>query len=730
MNIGFLIKHELSQFLRNWILFVSIFLCNLIGCFIIWYAPGNIIESGYASMNLLFSVYYWLLLIFIPTISMGKISDEKSSGLLELIISKPIKTRTLIIAKWIATFIVTLATILLTIPYCVSISKLGNLDWGITISGYVGLLLHSTLIISISLFSSARSKNSFNAIFYTWILLFIILAIPSTLLQLNLKSSWEIITLRFTLNEYFRIMSQGMMYVHGTVLYIVISLIFIILTNHTLSTNNTGIGGKIRHYLEIFILLTLISVSYFSPYRIDFSLSNKFSLSPITIETLKSNTTPIIVNVYYSDNIPEESMRYSRDLYMLLRAYRSESNAQFIIKTNKINSKEVATIATIQGILPLISNDNNTDSPEEIFFGATIEIGNNKTVINNITPNTPIEYEITRTIHQNIIDTKPIIGFSFGHNETPINQISKFIEEVGKVAHIRMVNINREDSLNSFDALCIIGPQNEFSINEIEKIEGYLNGGGRLFIALRHAIGRINDIKGTSWFTNNRTGLEEMLEYMGMKINYDFIIDNNCSTLAIEQNSLRNNQRNIKFPYFPIITQFKNHTITNGLNSIMLPFASSISQVKTPTTYVYRHLATTSSISGVQTSPIAYNVLTKWKLSDFQESHRHVAGILTNDATNGAVIAIANASFINDDIASMVGNDNINFAVNSVEWLSDNTGLIQLRNKYTTFPTLNKSREATTKWIKTYNTIIPLAIILLLFGLAYIKYHPKRLFTQ
>ena len=194
MNIGFLIKHELSQFLRNWILFVSIFLCNLIGCFIIWYAPGNIIESGYASMNLLFSVYYWLLLIFIPTVSMGKISDEKSSGILELIISKPIKTRTIIIAKWIATFIVTLITILLTIPYCISISRLGNLDWGITLSGYIGLILHSSLIISISLFTSARSTNSFNALFYTWILLFIILGIPSTLLQLDLRGSSEIIT--------------------------------------------------------------------------------------------------------------------------------------------------------------------------------------------------------------------------------------------------------------------------------------------------------------------------------------------------------------------------------------------------------------------------------------------------------------------------------------------------------------------------------------------------------
>ena len=179
MGIGFLLKHELAQFFKNWTLSISIFICFCVGGFFIWYAPYNIIEAGYASMNMPFVVFYWLLIIFIPAISMGKISEEKSSGLLNLMISKPIALKYIVIAKWLATFIITLIAILLTLPYCITISFLGNMDWGIIACGYLGLILHSALIISISLYTSAKAKNSFNALFYTWIILFIIVGIPS-----------------------------------------------------------------------------------------------------------------------------------------------------------------------------------------------------------------------------------------------------------------------------------------------------------------------------------------------------------------------------------------------------------------------------------------------------------------------------------------------------------------------------------------------------------------------
>lgn len=723
MGIGFLLKHELAQFFKNWTLSISIFICFCVGGFFIWYAPYNIIEAGYASMNMPFVVFYWLLIIFIPAISMGKISEEKSSGLLNLMISKPIALKYIVIAKWLATFIITLIAILLTLPYCITISFLGNMDWGITACGYLGLILHSALIISISLYTSAKAKNSFNALFYTWIILFIIVGIPSSFLLLDLSSGMEMLIMRFALNEYFRSMNQGMLYVHGAVLYIVISIIFTILTGHALTESFRTRRTTIRHYSIIITLIAITITTYFSPVRVDLSLSNKFSLSPITIETLQKNEEPISVNIYYSDNLPAESTRYSRELFMLLRSYRSESHAPFTIKAIKVNSKEMATFAKMEGITPTISESHNTNNTEDIYFGATIQVGEeHRTVINPLSSTTPIEYELTRTIYQTSVESFPTIGLAYGHNETEPNLISQFINEVRKIANIRMVNLDREPSLNTFDVICIIGPQEQFTISELKKLQSYLEDGGRLFIALRHAIGRINDFQATSWFTIQRTGLEELLEYMGMKINYNFIIDNNCSALSIQQEIGHNiTHRNIKFPYFPIITHFDEHIITNGLNSIMLPFASGIEQVKTTTTYIYESLAQTSSISGIKTPPIAYQVQTRWNRKDFDKGQIDIAALLKNENSGGAVVAISNAAFINDEVVKMFGNDNINFAINSVEWLADNTGLIQLRNKYNSSPVLSKMSASTIKGIKALSASIPLILIILITLVSYFK---------
>lgn len=728
MGVGFLLKHELAQFFKNWTLFISMILFFGIGGFVIWYAPYNIIEAGYASMSMPLSVFYWLLIIFIPAISMGKISDEKSAGLIDLIMSKSIALKYIVIAKWLATFIVTLVTIILTLPYCITISKLGNLDWGVTICGYLGLILHSALIISISLFTSANAKNSFNALFYTWIILFIILGIPSSLLLLNLSSGMEMLIMRFTLNEYFRSMSQGLLYVHGGALYIALTIIFTILTGHSLTQTFRTRHATIRRYATIMTIIAIIAATYFSPARIDLSLTNKFSLSPITIETLRQNQKSVSVNVYYSDNLPEESTRYSRELFMLLRSYRSESLAPFDINTIKVNSKEMATIARMEGITPTITETDNTNNTDEIYFGATIQVGEkNKTVINPLTSRTPIEYELTRTIYQTTLDSRPTIGLAYGHNETEPPLINQFINEVRKSANIRMVNINMEHSLNIFDVICIIGAQEQFSIAELNKLQNYLENGGRLFIALRHAIGRINDFQTTNWFTIQRTGLEELLEYMGMKINYNFIIDNNCSSLSMQQEIGTNRtQQSIKFPYFPIITHFKEHIITDGLNSIMLPFASGIEQIKTPTTYVYKSLAQTSSISGTKIPPIAYQVQTRWSRQDFDKSKIDVAALLINQSNDAAVVAISNASFINDEVVNMFGNDNINFAVNSIEWLADNTGLIQLRNKYNSLPVLSKRSASTIKGIKAIAASIPLLTIILIFVGALLRNYTKR----
>ena len=197
-----------------------------------------------------------------------------------------------------------------------------------------------------------------------------------------------------------------------------------------------------------------------------------------------------------------------------------------------------------------------------------------------------------------------------------------------------------------------------------------------------------------------------------MKIQYDFVVDNNCGTITVnQQNGFMNYQSSVSFPYLPIITNFSKHTITHGLNAILLPFASSIQQVKTNSTYIFTPLATTSSISGRQQAPIFFNLQKQWTQNDFNHPHNIVAALLTNDDNNSAIVTITDADFLSNSIANSGHTANITFAVNSIEWLADNSGLIQLRNKFTTFSSLEPIDDKTKETLKYLNFLLPMLIL-------------------
>jgi len=315
-----------------------------------------------------------------------------------------------------------------------------------------------------------------------------------------------------------------------------------------------------------------------------------------------------------------------------------------------------------------------------------------------------------------VVTTTPRMVFVRGHGETTLNLMSELVDELSHLTDITVVDLN----LNTYEdcnVLCLINPKDNFSPYEIAQLEKFLSKGGRLFIALNHAIGLL-DHPNNGYI--NSTGVEDMLEKKGLKIRNDFIIDNNCGVCNFEQQyGYLKFQRSVSFPYCPVITNFSKHTITYGLRSMLLMFASSIEQIKTPTPYIFTPLAQSSSISGVQQAPVCFDLEKQWTQRDFNRPHNIVAALLTNDDNNSAIVTITDADFLINQSAIDGHTDNITFALNSIEWLADNSGLIQLRNKFTTFPVLEPVGDTSREVLKYINFLLPILIIL---GIAFYRY--------
>lgn len=471
-------------------------------------------------------------------------------------------------------------------------------------------------------------------------------------------------------------------------------------------------------------IIILNIISYFLFFRVDFTTNNRYSLSKVSKEVIKQNTEAITIDFYVTEDLPQDIKKLAKEFKSMLKEYKSLSKSNFTVNIIHPDNDEKKLKAIEAGIQPihLEVRERDMEKIQTIFMGIVCKIGIKQAVIPFISQNTPMEYEITRLLKQATDTLKPHVAFINGHGEASWNIMPQFIKELSQLTDISSIDLINDNHFDKYNVLCIIDPKETFLPYELEQLEMYLQKGGRLFIALNHAVGQLNDNQSNGFI--NRTGIEDMLEEKGLKINYDFIVDNNCGTIAINQPyGFMNFQSNVSFPYLPIITNFSKHTITQGLNAILMPFASSIEQVKTNSTYIFTPLAMTSSVSGVQQAPVFFNLQKQWTRQDFNNPHNIIAALLTNDDNNSAIVSITDADFIINDYAHPLRSDNINFAINSIEWLSDNSGLIKLRNKFTTFSSLEPTDEYTKNFLKYFNFLLPILITMII---AIIKYRMRQ----
>jgi ABC-2 type transport system permease protein len=158
---------------KSWIIAkreLSVFFDSLIGYFIIvaflgftgfftWLYGSDIFFVGQASLDAFFNIAYWTLFFFIPAITMRMLAEEKRSGTIELLLTKPVTDWQIVTGKFLSTLILILITLALTLPYYVTVWSLGPIDHGVVWSGYLGLLLMSAVYISVGLFASSLTRN-------------------------------------------------------------------------------------------------------------------------------------------------------------------------------------------------------------------------------------------------------------------------------------------------------------------------------------------------------------------------------------------------------------------------------------------------------------------------------------------------------------------------------------------------------------------------------------------
>ncbi len=152
-------KKELRSFFDSLIAYLLLIIYLGFTGFFTWLYGADIFIVGQADLRSFFSISYWILFLFIPALTMRLLAEENKTGTIELLLTKSISDREVIWGKFLATFVLIAIAIGLTFIYPISVSAIGNLDWGATFTGYLALLLMSGMYIGIGLFASSLTSN-------------------------------------------------------------------------------------------------------------------------------------------------------------------------------------------------------------------------------------------------------------------------------------------------------------------------------------------------------------------------------------------------------------------------------------------------------------------------------------------------------------------------------------------------------------------------------------------
>ena len=237
-----LLKKEITSFLSSLIgyIVISVFLLTL-GLFM-WVFPGefNVIEMGFANLDGLFVIAPWVFMFLIPAVTMRMFSDEKKTGTFELLMTQPLTDIQIILAKYLASILLVLFSLLPTLIYFYSVVQLGNptgnIDFGGTWGSYIGLLFLSSGFVAIGLFSSAVTENQIVSFIIGMFMCFFIYSGFDFLSSMAFFGKVDSIILQIGIQEHYSSMSRGVIDSRDAIYFFSIIAIFLLLTKTVLGS--------------------------------------------------------------------------------------------------------------------------------------------------------------------------------------------------------------------------------------------------------------------------------------------------------------------------------------------------------------------------------------------------------------------------------------------------------------------------------------------------------------
>jgi ABC-2 type transport system permease protein len=501
--IGAVFKRNFQSYFSNPAGYVFITLFVLISSAVAFW-QDEFFSNNLANLGQLNRYMPYLLLFFIPAITMNSWADERRQGTDELLLTLPAHDLDVVLGKYLAAVGIYTVALGFSLSHVVVLLSLGSPDFGVMVATYLGYWLMGVMLIAVGMVASLLSAN----VTVAFILGALFCAVPIFLGLIGSPSGGE---LRRQIESWsvpaqFADFGTGVISLSGVFYFLSLAVAMLYL-NMVLLGRRHWAGGEASRGLWIHstirflaVILALFSTNAMierSGARLDASSEKLHTLSPETLAMISRipDDRPVLVQAYYSPEVPREFVETKTNLLDLLREFEARSRGK--IRLNLVPTELYSSAAREAekqfGIEPrrVFTADQAKQSSAEIFLGVAFTSGLEEVVIPFFDRGLPVEYELTRSIQVVSRSNRKKVGIlntdarmMGGFDMRTFGQMPEWsiVTELKKQYEVSSVSADAPIS-SSLDVLLVAQPSS-LTQAQIDNLTAFIKQGGATLLFL------------------------------------------------------------------------------------------------------------------------------------------------------------------------------------------------------------------------------------------------------
>jgi len=698
-----------------------------------------------ATLRPFFDLLPWLLVVFVPAVTMRSLAEERRGRTLEWLIAQPLSETEVVLGKFLGSWLFVLVTLAGTLPMAVGLLAVSEADVGIMLAQYVGAALLAAQMIAIGVWASSMTRNQITAFILGSFICFALVLIGTPVVQIGLPRLIGGWFLQLSVISHFENVARGVIDLRDLLYFVSTCGLFLLLAVAALGRERLSRRGEAFRRLRIgtgVITLAVLVLNLLGGHvrgRLDLTEGRLFTLSEGSRDIMGNLDDIVNLTFFLSDDLPQEIQLIVRDVRDLVADLENASRGMLAVReVNPDDGEEAAGEASALGVMPINFNVIGDDEfqVKQGYFGLALTYADEHESIPVIRRADDLEFRLVSAIARMTTDERPVLAFMTGFGAREPYELQSLRESLAGRFDIISVNMETDSAAtldsDSVDVLVVAGPQ-DVTPEVADAVDGYLAAGGAALLLLeRHAFYDRNSPVAMPV----TTGLEDLLAARGVKSTGEIVFDVASSErVSLSQGVFRILQ---PYPFWPVATRGEDHAINQELDNIGLAWASPFTwQEDDPSV---TPLWTTTESGGTRPPGSPINPAMAITPSQDELGVHTVAGAVDPSAAaelegegegggaaerpGGRIVAVGDTDFLSEDWARRYSQSLV-FAANAADWLAQDEVLIGIRSKDRTPPTLVFESEAG-KGVLKWTSLIGVPVLFILFGFARVTGRTRR----